>query len=544
MSHLTRGCQRDVSPVHLLVRHGVVQTVLLAPEQFLPLSNDARCGEPEHLFMERLSTLDASFLRVESPTAHMHVGWLASLKLLGGADRLDAAALVERIAARLHLAPRFRQRLSHTPLGLAEPAWVDDDRFELHRHIRIVESDGPLTPTELRELTDTFFSRQLMRDRPLWEIAIVPRLNGGRAAVLGKVHHAMVDGIAAVELGMVLFDLAPDTALSEPADWTPAAAPGPVRAAVDAVADTALEQFRAARRSAATGLSPGRALRVTDTMRRAAFSLAEDAIRPAPPSYLNADIDERRTVSSHTFPLSRFTRLKRAAGVKLNDVVLAVTAGGLRRLALERGLEPHDLRVMVPVSVRGDGEQGGNRITFAFIDLPVGERNPARCLSRVHAQMTELKESGRIDGSDMILRSAALLPSPLKDRAARLAASPRLYNLTVSNVPGPRAPLYAGGARVSAIYPVIPIPDRHALAIGVLTYNERLHFSSYAAANILPRLRLSHALEEALAELEVSVTAQSRLRQSGSDHAHSPSSRSGRADAARIARAGSRATTH
>ena len=303
--------------------------------------------------MARLSTLDSSFLRVETPTAHMHVGWLAPLELPPGADRLDAVELIERIGARLHLAPRFRQRLANVPLGIAEPTWVDDPEFDLRRHVRVVEPPDPLTRSDLRTLTDRFLSTQLRRDRPLWEIVIVPRVAGRRAAVLGKVHHAMVDGIAAVELGMVLFDLSPDAEMPLPADWEPEASAGPLRLAVDGARDSALDQFRAARRTASAGLAPGRALRIADTMRRAAFSLAEDAIRPAPPSYLNVPLGPRRTLAAHTVPLARLNRVKESTGTKLNDVVLAMAAGTLRRLAIERGETPCDLRVMVPVSVRG-----------------------------------------------------------------------------------------------------------------------------------------------------------------------------------------------
>ena len=462
--------------------------------------------------MARLSTLDSSFLRVETPTAHMHVGWLAPLELPPGADRLDAVELIERIGARLHLAPRFRQRLASAPLGIAEPTWVDDPEFSLKRHVRVVEPPDPLSRAELRTLTDRFLSAQLRRDRPLWEIVIVPRVAGRGAAVLGKVHHAMVDGIAAVELGMVLFDLSPDAEIPLPTDWEPETSAGPLRLAVDAVADSALDQFRAARRAAAAGLAPGRALRIADTMRRAAFSLAEDTIRPAPPSYLNVPIGPRRTLATHTFPLARLNQVKQASATKLNDVVLTIAAGALRRLAVERGEEPCDLRVMVPVSVRGEGEAGGNRITFGFVELPVGERRAADRLSAIRERTTALKESGQVGGSDMLLRSTSLLPSPLKGSLARLAASPRLYNLTVSNVPGPRVPLYAAGARVKAVYPVIPIPDRHALALGVLTYAGGVHFAGYADRDALPGLRLSGVLSNALAELEVSTGAAHAVR--------------------------------
>lgn len=454
----------------------------------------------------RLSALDASFLRVETPSAHMHVGWVSTLELPAGAERLDAEALTESVAARLHLAPRFRQRIATVPLSLGEAVWEDDPAFDVARHVRVVEPPEPLGSCGLRELVGDFLSEQLDRSRPLWEIVVVPKLGPGRAAILGKVHHAMVDGIAAVELGIVLFDVAPEAAPTDPQDWDPEPAAGAVRLAVDAVADGALEQFRAAGRTARAGLSPRSTLRMAGTLRRAAVTYAEGAISPAPPTYLNVPIGPRRALARHRVPIARLLALKRVEGVTLNDVVLTVVAGALRRFALDRGEAPRDLRVMIPVSLRQSGDQGagGNRITFGFIDLPVSRPDTAERLETVHERTDELKRSGRIAGSETLLRSVAMLPAPLKDRAARLAASPRLYNLTVSNVPGPRFPLYAAGARVSSIYPVIPIPDHHALSIGVLTYDDAVHFAVYSDPEALPRAgRLTTLLDDALTELEI-----------------------------------------
>ncbi len=443
----------------------------------------------------------------------MHVGWLATLEVPEGRDALDARALAERIGARLHLAPRFRQRVVGAPLGFGEAVWQDDPDFDLGRHVEIVDPRLPLNTVGLQHLAGDFFSEQLDRERPLWRILIVPRLRGRRAAVLGKVHHAMVDGIAAVELGMVLFDLAPDADLPQALEWSPDAGHGGLRMAVESVADGALEQFRGMRRAASVGLSPRRTLRVAETMRRAAFSLAEDALRPAPPSYLNVDIGPRRVVVTHRMAMKRLTAIKARSGVKLNDVALAVVAGALRRLAARRGADQHDLRVMVPVSVRGEDQSGGNRITFAFIELPVSEPDPYRRLLAIRAQTMAIKDSGRIEGSDLLLRSVALLPEPVKEKTARLAASPRMYNLTVSNVPGPRVPLYAAGAKVLSIYPIIPIPERHALSIGVLSYGDHLHLSAYADPDALPGLSpLSILVEDSLAELEIVTAPRTRLR--------------------------------
>lgn len=413
----------------------------------------------------------------------MHVGWLATVELPDGVSELDANKLAERLAARLPLAPRFRQRVVPAPLG--EPVWVDDPRFRIEDHLTVEGAsagDG-----RLQELVGAFFSRQLDRDRPLWEIAVIPRTGPGRGAILGKVHHAMVDGVAAVELGAMLFDASPDSDVGAAADWSPERQDGPLRLAVDAVADGALEQFRAARRIAALGLRPRSSARLAETMRRAALSLAEDIARPAPSSFLNTEIGPGRALVTERLPLSRFERIKRARGVKLNDVVLAATAGALRRFAALADAEPIALRAMVPVSVRSADERdaGGNRITFAFIDLPLDEPDAAARLRLVHERTQELKRSGRIAGSDALLRSMDQLPGFLKERAARLAASPRMYNLAVSNVPGPPLQLYAAGLPVEEIYPVIPISDGHSVAIGVLTYRGAVHFSAYVDPDVL-----------------------------------------------------------
>jgi diacylglycerol O-acyltransferase len=461
--------------------------------------------------MQRLSALDTSFLRVETPTAHMHVGWVATLELPDGVPELAPDALAERIAARLHLAPRFRQLVVPAPLG--EPLWADDPDFRPDRHLTI---ERPVRGRRaLERLAGEFFSEQLHRSRPLWQIAVVPRAGPGRAAILGKVHHAMVDGIAAVELGTLLFDLAPDAALPEPVDWEPEPAEGAMRIAVDAVADSAIEQFRAARRVAGMGLAPRRTLRVAETMRRAALSIAEDVIRPAVPSFVNSTIGARRGLVTECVPLSRLERIKQSRGVKLNDVVLTVVAGALRRYAAVAGAEAEPLRAMVPVSVRAsaDALADGNRITFAFVDLPLEEPDAGRRLALVCARTRDLKASGRIAGSDVLLRSMVQLPGFLKERAARLAASPRMYNLAVSNVPGPRVPLYAAGAQVSEIYPVIPISDGHTIAIGVLTYRDSLHFAAYVDPDSLPgAAELGRLFRNSILELEHAVARGHRTR--------------------------------
>jgi WS/DGAT/MGAT family acyltransferase len=487
--------------------------------------------------MARLSAVDSSFLRVESPTAHMHVGWLSLVDLPSGALRLDSELLIERIEARLHLAPRFRQRVVKVPLSVAEPVWRDAADFDIRRHVSTLAARGELKAQGLRAAVDEFFSRPLDREHPLWEILVVPRLRGRRAALLGKVHHAMVDGIAAVELGMLMFDLGGGAEQPSPAEWSPAPAEGSLRLVVDSLADTAVDQFRAARRLLSR--SPREIARLADTMRQAAFSLAEDALNPAPASYLNPPLGPGRTLVTHRVRLARLLAIKRHHRATLNDLTLAVCAGALRRFAVKCGEQPCDLRVMVPVSVRDEADQPaeGNRITFAFVHLPVATAGADARLARVIERMGELKTSGRIAGSASLLQGLGVLPEPVKERAARLAVSPRLYNLTISNVPGPRVALHVAGARVQSIYPVIPIPDRHALALGVLTYDGHAHFGLYADPEALPRVgALRVLLEDAVMEHELGVK---RSPKRDPDHL-SRARRGGATGAARAPGAGAR----
>ncbi len=455
--------------------------------------------------MERLSALDASFLRAETPNAHMHVGWLALVEPPQGRGAIDGRALRRTIEARLEHAPRFRKRVVDMPVG--EPPLIDDPAFSVDRHVRILAAaEVPADADELQRIADSFLSTQLDRARPLWELLIVPRLADGGAAILGKVHHALVDGIAAVELGTLLFDLDSDSSPAEPAEYRPAMPPSPVRLLIASAADTALEQFRAAGRIANLGLQPARGLRVADSMRRAAFQMAREVAEPAPGSYLNGPISPARTLRVTTLPLARVLALKERNSAKLNDIVLTLVSGALHEFSLGRGAEPTPLRAMIPINVRGaEGGSGpaGNRIGFGFLELPVPATDPLARLHSICSQGEGLRRGGRAAGSDALMQSMGALPGPIKSIATRLASSPRTFNLTVSNVPGPRVVLYAAGGRVKTIYPVIPLAGSHALAIGVLTYGSGLHVALHADPDSLPGTEhLPPLFERALSELE------------------------------------------
>jgi WS/DGAT/MGAT family acyltransferase len=441
--------------------------------------------------MTRLTSLDGSFLRLETPNAHMHVAWSGLFEPPAGPVPLPAVeALQAKVATRLARVPRFRQRLAFPPLRLAEPSWVDDHRFDVARHVTVPAEGGrPMSLERFRRLTDELLSEPLDRARPLWHIYLVPHLEDGRLGLIFKMHHALVDGKSAVELALLLFDLSPD-AKPEPMDeWRPAPPPNAARLALDAFASNAAEPLRAARGMARMAGRPGER-GLAGTLKRAALAFEQDLLRPAPSSYLNGDIGPQRVLVRHRAAMKDIVRAKHRAGVTVNDVCLAAVSGALRELALLRREQPQPLKAMVPVSVRADDQRGdmGNQISFAFIEMPVEVRSRAGRLERVHEATAAFKTSGRPAGTGAMLGALGLLPDPLKDRAARLASSPRVFNLTVSNIPGPRFPLYMLGAKLSEAYPVVPLAEQHALSIGMFSYMDDLFFGLYADPAVLPEV--------------------------------------------------------
>jgi diacylglycerol O-acyltransferase len=446
----------------------------------------------------RLTSLDGSFLRLETENAHMHVAWSGLFDPHPELPRPTVEALRDKVAARLDRAPRFRQRLAFPPMRLAEPSWVDDPGFHVSNHVTAVGDTGAaLTLARFGQLTDGVLSKALDRARPLWQVQLVPRLEDGRAGLIFKMHHALVDGRSAVELALLLFDLTPDPGPEPPSSWTPAPPPSAARLALDAFASNTLEPLRAARGVGRLAARPGEA-GITGTLRRAALAFEQDLLRAAPQSYLNGKIGPRRVLVRHRARMSDVLAAKRHAGATVNDVCLAAVSGALRALARVRGETPRPLKAMVPVSVRADAERRdlGNRITFAFIRLPVATRSAAGRLAQVRRETASFKQSGRPAGTGAVLGALGLLPDPVKNRAARMASSPRVFNLTVSNIPGPRFPVYMLGAELSEAYPVVPIAEQHSLSIGMFSYLDHMYFGLYADPEKLPEVHeLPHLLD-------------------------------------------------
>ena len=381
---------------------------------------------------------------------------------------------------------------------------MDDHSFEVARHVTaLAGGDEPVALEQFRRLTDATLSEPLDRARPLWHLYLVPRLADGRAGVIFKMHHALVDGKSAVELALLLFDLSPDAEPEPEDEWCPAPPPNAARLALDAFASNAAEPLRAARGMARMAGRPGEG-GLAGTLKRAALAFEQDLLRPAPSSYLNGPIGPARVLVRHRARMSDIVRAKQRAGVTVNDVCLAAVSGGLRKLALLRREQPHPLKAMVPVSVRGADQRQdmGNRITFAFIELPVEVRSRAGRLERVHQATAAFKTSGRPAGTGAMLGALGLLPDPLKNRAAQLASSPRVFNLTVSNIPGPRVPVYMLGAKLSEAYPVVPLAENHSLSIGMFSYMDDLFFGLYADPGVLPEVsQLPQYLEREIAAL-------------------------------------------
>ena len=464
----------------------------------------------------RLTPLDSSFLRVEGPNAHMHVAWAGLLDPHPGRPRPTVGALRAKVAARLRHLPRFRQRLAFPPLGFGEPFWVDDTDFDVASQVTALsEGHAPVSRRRFQAMTDAVLSEPLDRARPLWHIYLVPRLEDGRIGVVCKLHHAMVDGKSAVEVALLLFDDSADAEEETPDDWTPTKAPTGARLAIDSLVGDATESLRTVRDVALMAGPPGGS-GLAGTLRRAALAVDRDLLRLAPPSHLNVPISPDRTLVTYNARMSDIACARGETGATVNDVCLAAVAGALRRLALLRGEPARPLKVMVPVSVREPDQRQalGNRISFAFVDLPVHLRSTHARLEHVQAATSEFKRSGRAAGTDAVLSMLGALPSVLKDRAARVAASPRMYNLTVSNIPGPPSPVYMLGAELCEAYPVVPLADGHSLSIGMFSYLDRVFFGVYADPTALPEAQtLPKALEAAI----LSLARRRRTRSPGYD---------------------------
>ncbi len=452
---------------------------------------------------DRLTALDASFLHLERGAAHMHVA--SCITFRGPAP--GHGELIAAVESRLHLVPRYRQRLATVPFEQGRPVWVDDPYFNPSYHIRHTALPRPGTAEELKRLAGRVFSQRLDRSKPLWELWLVEHVEDG-FAVLAKTHHALVDGISGVDITTVLFDAAPEPVPVAGAGetWVPRPLPSGAELLADALIERATLPAEMARGARAVLRGPRR---VAASAARSLGGIGAIArASGAPPSPYNVPISPHRRFTWVDGDLGRFRAIKSALGGTVNDVVLAAVAGALGR-HLRRGGHPTRglvLRAMVPVSVRADLERGalGNRVSAMYAPLPVGVTDPAERLMLVREAMEGLKESGQAVGAEVITQLGQFAPPTIMSQAARLQARQRLFNLVVTNVPGPQFPLYLLGRRLERIYPMVPLAAGQALGIALMSYDGQLDFGLSADYDALPDLEaLATDLTEAVEELAV-----------------------------------------
>jgi diacylglycerol O-acyltransferase len=426
---------------------------------------------------DRLSAVDASFLAQETSSAHMHLGAVTIFEGPAPAH----ADLVAHIRSRLHLVPRYRQRLAVPPVESGRPLWVDDANFELEYHLRHAALPSPGSEEQLRLLAARVHSQPLDRAKPLWEIWLVEGLQDGRFALVSKTHHALVDGVAGVDLVTMLFDLTPQPEPARDTDpWSPQPEPTPVRMAMRGVGDVARTPVKLAERLFESALHPRNALKTTRDAVEGLGEIARAALTPAPVTPFNVEIGPHRRLSFVRCELDDFRQIKNVFGGTINDVLLAVVAGALRRLLRARGMrtEGLELRALVPISVRAAHERGtlGNRIVAMRAPLPLYLSDPVARLRLVKHSMDGLKMSKQAMGAGALARMEQFAPPTLLRQATRLNFSTRLFNMLVTNVPGPQFPLYLLGRRLEDFFPVAFLPRDHALAIAIVSYDGGVDF--------------------------------------------------------------------
>jgi diacylglycerol O-acyltransferase / wax synthase len=453
---------------------------------------------------DRLSPLDASFLHLEDEAAHMHV---AGAMLFEG-DAPDYAEFLGDVEQRLHLVPRYRQKLAYVPFGQGRPKWVDDPHFNLRYHVRVTALPAPGSEAQLRTLAGRVFSQQLDRGKPLWEIWLVQALEGGRFAMLSKTHHALVDGISGVDIASVLFDAAREPAVpaASAGRWVPRPMPSSAQLLAEALRERASVPAELARSLRAGARAP---LRLAARAREALVgvgAMAWAGLRPAPPSAYNLDIGPHRRFTWVRAQLADVKAIKNELGGTVNDVVLATVTGALRRHLVRRGEDTAELelRAMVPVSVRAPADRGalGNQVAAMMAPLPVWCEEPTERFEIVAKAMRGLKDGGQAVGAQMLTELSGFAPATIMDQASRLMARQRFFNLVVTNVPGPQHPLYLMGREVIDIFPMVPLAKQQALGVAILSYNGRLNFGLTGDYDAVPDLdELADDFRASLSEL-------------------------------------------
>ncbi len=441
---------------------------------------------------DRLTALDATFLEIEDANVHMHVGAVALFEAapLRGPDGVDMTAIRDLFESALGGTPRFRQKLARIPL-FDHPVWIDDERFNLDYHVRHTALPPPGDLRRLKRLAGRVLSQKLDRSKPLWEGWVVEGVEGDRIALIVKAHHAMVDGVSGLDLLARMMSLEPVASVAPSPRWIPRPAPDGTRMLVD-------EAFR--RASFPLGLaretvrSIGRPLELVRRVREQTDAVADvvrDGLRPTSSTPLNAEIGPYRRFDWTEHDLEPLRAVRSKFGVTLNDVVLAAAAGALGHFLEKRGTATRDLRfrAQVPVNTRvGEDHSVGNRVVMLMADLPVGVRDPAVRLERVHETMQGLKRSNLRRGIQVLEDLGDQVSTSLWIDFARLATRQRTFNIVITNIPGPPQPVYLLESKMLGIYPLVPLASNQALGVALFSYAGKLHWGLHADWDALPDL--------------------------------------------------------
>ncbi len=462
---------------------------------------------------ERLSAQDASFIGLEDSRCHMHVGGVMLFDtgpLRTAEGGIDIERILQALESRLHLVPRFRQRLAFLPYERL-PIWVDDDRFRLAYHVRHTALPKPGDERTLKRLVGRIMSQQLDRTRPLWEMWFVEGLENDRFALISKTHHCMIDGVSGADLISVIMEPFPNTQIAPAIEWTPRPHPTQTRLLFDEVQRRLTQPFDLLRAAQQAVRQPDAALaKIEETVSALAETLSP-ALNPASRLPINTEVGPSRRFDWTAMSLAECKAIKNTLGGTINDVVLATVSGALRRFCQQRGIDPDTLnvRAMVPVSVRASAEQGalGNRITEVIAPLPIQLEDAAARLEAVRITMSGVKESKQALGGKVMTAIAEWTVPNVLVQAVKIAMRSQPYNLTVTNVPGPQIPLYFLGCEMQTTYPVVPLFQSVALVVGLFSYNGGLYWGFTADWETMPDLHeFVLAIEASFKELQAVAT--------------------------------------
>ena len=450
---------------------------------------------------ERLTVLDEMFLHLEGPDTHMHVGGIAIFE----GPPPDYEEVLDMVDLRLQKVPRFRQKLATVPLGLGRPIWVDDTHFNLEYHVRHTGLPSPGDRVRLNRLAARIMSQQLDRSKPLWEMWYVEGLAGGRSALISKTHHCLIDGVSGADLMSVMMDLGPEPEMVEKETWRPDPEPTPDALMVEALKERLTSPAEAIRTLQSAASDPAK---LPNRLMEAAKALGSfvGGSFSAPTSSLNQPIGPHRRFETVLADLDEFKEIKNKFGGTVNDVVLTVVSGGLRRLLKARGenVDIMELRAMVPVSVRTDEGKGslGNQVASLWAALPIHEPDPVERMRIVHEEMKDLKGSGQAVGAQVLTSLGEWAPPTIVAQASRLVSRQRAFNLVITNVPGPQLPLYSLGKEMLEVYPVVPLTNNTTIGVALFSYNGTIGFGLLGDYDTAPDLGvLAEGIEKSIAEL-------------------------------------------